>query len=307
MRRRFRTWSRGRGRTCRWRRGFGLRREAWRDARRRRRRKRRHWRRRALFFDPEPERRRNDAPGNWKLRRLRRLWLASGNRFGCWSGRLDDWFRRRRGRFFHRHRFGRRRWLDHRHWFGRWLRHVNRRLLHGCRWRNGRRLGRLHESRGRQRRRCRLHRLRFLRRRRTLFALGRWCLRENIAGRQLDAAFARETIDELARHDFLDGARRALHVDAHLLQQRGHFLAARVEQLGHLINPNSGQRLLAFAFAARGRQNLLRRFSADARHFRQLINARGGDGFKGTEPRFDELPNRLVADARERVRRRRFV
>jgi hypothetical protein len=52
----------------------------------------------------------------------------------------------------------------------------------------------------------------------------------------------RDTIDELTRHDFFDGARGALDLDAVIaLEQGDHFLTRRIEQLSDLVNPDSGQ------------------------------------------------------------------
>src|SRR5262249_49141679 len=60
--------------------------------------------------------------------------------------------------------------------------------------------------------------------------------------RQRDVALLRQALDELARHDFLDRARGALHFDAVIaLQERGHFLARRVEQFRDPIDPNGCQ------------------------------------------------------------------
>ena len=48
-----------------------------------------------------------------------------------------------------------------------------------------------------------------------------------------------DTFDERARDDFLNRARRAFQLDAVIaLEQREHFLARRVEQLRHFVNPN---------------------------------------------------------------------
>src|SRR5213075_1763507 len=75
---------------------------------------------------------------------------------------------------------------------------------------------------------------------------------------QRDVALARETIDQLARDDLFDGARRALDVDAHLLEQRADFLAAGIEQLGDFINPNSGQAVYLFRRASKARTTIRR-------------------------------------------------
>ena len=62
------------------------------------------------------------------------------------------------------------------------------------------------------------------------------------AARQLDVALFRESIDELARHHFLDRARGALDLDAVIaLEKRRHFLARGAEQFRDLENPNSCQ------------------------------------------------------------------
>ena len=110
-------------------------------------------------------------------------------------------------------------------------------------WRRGR-PHRLDQSRRRQDRRRRLRRLGrprpsshqappgFL-----TDAHGR--LREDVALRQLDAALPREPIDELARDDLLERARRALQLDAViLLEQLQHFLAGRVQQFSDFVNPD---------------------------------------------------------------------
>jgi hypothetical protein len=103
-------------------------------------------------------------------------------------------------------------------------------------------LGRLHQTWRRQCRSGWLCRLgAFLGGRGTLaFALDHRRLGKDVSGRQRDVALLGETVDKLPRDDFLDGARGALHLDAVIaLQQRGHFLARRVQQLRDLINPNS--------------------------------------------------------------------
>ena len=110
-------------------------------------------------------------------------------------------------------------------------------------------LGRFHQARWRERGGCRLWRFRFFRAGRWLLRarLGRRALGEHVATRQRDAAVAREALDELARHDFLDCARGAFQLDAvSALQQREHFLAACVEKLGDSVNTNSGQIVLPY-------------------------------------------------------------
>ena len=67
-------------------------------------------------------------------------------------------------------------------------------------------------------------------------------LREDVALRQRDVALLGEPIHELARDDLFERARRALELDAvGLLEQGQHLLGGGVEQLGDLVNPNSGQ------------------------------------------------------------------
>src|SRR5439155_15968465 len=77
-----------------------------------------------------------------------------------------------------------------------------------------------------------------------LLAFHRRRVGEDVAARQLDVALLRQPLDELPRDDFLDRARGALHLDAVIaLEQRGHFLARRPEQLRDLEDPNSCQKL----------------------------------------------------------------
>jgi hypothetical protein len=50
----------------------------------------------------------------------------------------------------------------------------------------------------------------------------------------------REALDELPRDDLFDRARRALHLDPMIaFEQGGDFLTRRVQELGHLVNPDS--------------------------------------------------------------------
>jgi hypothetical protein len=73
-------------------------------------------------------------------------------------------------------------------------------------------------------------------------ALGGWTLCEHVPTRQRNASFAREPLDELPRDDLLDGARRAFQLDAvRALEQREHFLAARIQQFGDFVNTDGGQ------------------------------------------------------------------
>jgi len=131
-------------------------------------------------------------------------------------GFFDDWFRCRGDRFFHdgfgSHRFG-----------------------------DGhRRLDCLDESRRRQRRRSRLRRLGRLLCERRLLALHNRRFGKDIAAGQDDIALTRHPVDELACHDFLDRARRALDLNPVIaFEQRRDFLARRSEQLCDFINPNS--------------------------------------------------------------------
>jgi len=77
------------------------------------------------------------------------------------------------------------------------------------------RLRRFHQTRRRKSRCGRLSGLRFFQHGRGgLFAFHRRPFGKHVAAGQGDAALARETLDELARHDFLDGARGALQLDA---------------------------------------------------------------------------------------------
>ena len=77
-------------------------------------------------------------------------------------------------------------------------------------------------------------------------------LREHVALRQRDALLLGEAIDELARDDLFERARRALELDAVvLLQQRQHVVAGDVEKLSDLVNPNSGQTGYPSAFSYR--------------------------------------------------------
>ena len=113
------------------------------------------------------------------------------------------------------------------------------------------RLDRLDEPRRRQRRRRRLGRLGRLLRGRALLAFDERRLGEHVAARQRDVALAREALDELARDDFFDRARGALHLDAVVaLEQRRHFLARRAEQFRDLVNPDSGQAVPQFMLQA---------------------------------------------------------
>jgi len=77
-----------------------------------------------------------------------------------------------------------------------------------------------------------------------LLALVSRRLGEHVAAGQRDAALPGHPLHELPRHDFLDGARRALDLDAVLaFQERHHFLARGAKQFSDFVNPNSGQRL----------------------------------------------------------------
>ena len=84
-------------------------------------------------------------------------------------------------------------------------------------------------------------------RRRALLAFDDGSLREDVAARQRNVALTRETLDELARDDFLDGARGALHLDAVVaLEQRRDLLARGGEQFRDFVNPDSGQAVSFF-------------------------------------------------------------
>jgi hypothetical protein len=64
-------------------------------------------------------------------------------------------------------------------------------------------------------------------------------LRKDVTLRQLNAALSREALDELARDDLFEGARRALELDAVILFQKlQHFRAAGSEQFRDFVNPN---------------------------------------------------------------------
>jgi hypothetical protein len=53
---------------------------------------------------------------------------------------------------------------------------------------------------------------------------------------------ARETLDELPRHDLLERAGCALQLDAViLLEQLQHFLAGGVQQFSDFVDPDCGQ------------------------------------------------------------------
>jgi len=241
-------------------------------ARRRRRRQRLCRRRRAIGFDAQAQRRRHDAAwcgfGRRRWRGRWRRWCCRCRRFGfnrsgrrlddrCRRFNMDDgrrdvrdvsakatrWHVRRRPALLGRGRcdggFDRR----GRSCFDRCRR--NGLGLGGSRFGfdRGCRLGGLDEARRRKDRRCRLDRLgRLLRGRRSLLALDDRRLGEHVRRRQRDVALLRQPLHELARHDFLDRARGALHLDAVIaLEERGHFLARGPEELCDLENPNSCQ------------------------------------------------------------------
>jgi hypothetical protein len=107
------------------------------------------------------------------------------------------------------------------------------------------RLDRLDETRRTEDRSSRLGWFDLFRRRRLLRGggLGRnGVLGEHVAARKRDASLSRETLDERARDNFLDGARGALQLDSVIaLEQRQHFLARRAEQFRDLVNPNRCQ------------------------------------------------------------------
>ena len=75
-------------------------------------------------------------------------------------------------------------------------------------------------------------------------ARSRWrrVLREHVTAGQRDVALPRHPLDERARDDLFDRARRALQLNAVIaLEQREHFLAGGLEQFGDLVNPNRCQ------------------------------------------------------------------
>jgi hypothetical protein len=64
-------------------------------------------------------------------------------------------------------------------------------------------------------------------------------LGEHVAAWKRDAALASHTLDERARDNFFDRARRAFQLDAVIaLEEREHFLARGVEELRDFVNPN---------------------------------------------------------------------
>jgi hypothetical protein len=108
-------------------------------------------------------------------------------------------------------------------------------------------LGCLHQTRRSKGRGGGLRGLALLRRWRGLLdtALDRRSFGEHVTAGQRNAAIACETLDELSCDDFLDCARRALQFDSvRSLQQRQHFLAARVKKLCDLVDTNSCQIVL---------------------------------------------------------------
>jgi hypothetical protein len=200
-------------------------------------RERRIRRCRALLLDAETERWRHDPTWRWSSRRFRSWWRFD-NRWwffssGWFSNRLDG----RHGRFgrdcrpWFNHRLFDRRWrrLDRRQWFG---------LCDRRRDRDGRLRG-LHETRRRKNRCGWFRRLGCFLRRPALLALGGRRLSKDVAGRKGDIPLPRQAIDKLPRHDLLDRARRALHLDAVIALQEGNDLLTRgVEELGDLVNPD---------------------------------------------------------------------
>ncbi len=218
---------------------------------RRTRRHRRHRRgaRRRWLLDPEPDAGRNDparrGPVRRRLRRGRGRWrrgrgprgrLHVRRRGRRRSRRLDGLRRlrcglregRRGGRLFLRRRRRRKR-------FGRFFEHRRR----------SRRLGGLHQPGRCQRGRGRLRGLGLARAGGRLAGFRGGALGEHVAARQRDAAFAGQALHELPRDHFLERTRRALQLDpVRALQQREHFLAARVEEFRDFIDTNSCQTLL---------------------------------------------------------------
>ena len=129
-----------------------------------------------------------------------------------------------------------------------WRRRGRRRNQDGLRlWRRFRRgrvdgdgrgdLRALDESRRRQRGRS-LHRLGRLACRFPSLHGGRR-VGERRVRRHRDVALARQALDELPRHDLLDRARCAFHLDAVIALQEGdHLLTRGVEELRDLVNPD---------------------------------------------------------------------
>jgi hypothetical protein len=197
------------------------------------------------------------------------------------------------------------RFLENWRW---WRLHVNR--LFGYRGRRDSRLRGLHEARRRERRGCRLCRLGLFRGQSWLLGAGlcRGPFGEHVAAGQCDVALASEALDELPRDDLFDSARCALQLDAvRALQQRQHFLAARVEELRDLIDTNSGQIvLLQFfffccrAFTPRRRKNPLCGLRPDALYLGQRVDTGEGNLFGRIEPGGDQPLQRLVANAGNR-------
>src|SRR6185436_7448233 len=100
------------------------------------------------------------------------------------------------------------------------------------------------------------------------------------------------------------------------LEQRRHFLARGAEQFRDLEYPDSCQTLALWLLFARlggrrrlrphRRQDFFRSLLADARQLRQDFGGRRSERLDRRESALDQPANRLVADACERVRRRRF-
>ena len=212
----------GRPRRRRWRRS--LHRDGWLSRGRRRARC-------GVVLHAQPQRRRDDAAGPW----------GRGRWSGLRNGRFLDFDLDRRLRRCSRRRLDLGRCSFHSVplvCVGRWRRALH---LDEPRWgqRPWRRLGWL----------CRLGAR--LAGRLSALALGR-PVTEQRPARQGETAFARHALDELAGDDFLNGARRALHLDAVIaLQQRHHVLARRVEYFGDFVDPNGGQTVLVSIWSKR--------------------------------------------------------
>jgi hypothetical protein len=70
-------------------------------------------------------------------------------------------------------------------------------------------------------------------------AARRRCFGEHVAAGQRNSPLSCQAFNELPPHDFFDGARRALQLDAVIaLEQRHHFLAGRAQQLRNFVNPD---------------------------------------------------------------------
>ena len=158
------------------------------------------------------------------------------------------------------------------------------------------RLDRFDQARGRQERRGRFDQLQGLFRGQRLLALSIGVSAKMSPVSRVDISLSGEAVDELPRHDLFDRARRALHFDSVIaLEERGHFLAGRVEQLCN--SSKSGQwpillPLVSFSFlarlaavAARRREgDFLGGLIPDAWNFRQALGRGPLDGVERLRP-----------------------